>query len=144
MVRRVLLPLELVFRAMAARRADRIDADAERQLEAAFGCSRRLAVYGTLAPGAANAHELADCRGRWTSGHVSGRRGERVFPVFTFDPAAPPVPVEVFDSGDLPACWQRLDAFEGDGYRRILVPVAWGDGRTTVANLYEAVVPVAP
>ena len=138
------LPLELLLRALAARRAGRPDPDAERRLEAAYGCSHRLAVYGTLAPGEPNAHELADCRGTWTPGHVTGWRAQRDFPVFTFDPAAPPVPVHVFDSADLPLHWGRLDAFEGDTYRRILVPVTFFAGRTTVANLYEAVAPVAP
>lgn len=138
------LPLELLLRALAARRAGRPDTDAERRLEAAYDCGRRLAVYGTLAPGAANAHQLDGCRGTWTPGHVTGRRAERDFPVFTFAPAAPPVPVHVLDSADLPLHWDRLDAFEGDAYRRILVPVTFSDGRTTVANLYEAVAPVAP
>lgn len=73
---------------------------------------------------------------------MTGRRAEREFPVFTFDPDAPPVAVQVLSSDGLPELWPRLDAFEGGGYRRILVPVVGHDGRTVVAQLYEAVEPV--
>lgn len=134
---------ELLARATAARRHGRIDAEAERRLEAAFACCQRLAVYGTLAPGEANARQLAACPGTWSRGTVTGRRAEREHPVLTFDPAAPAVPVQVLHSGVLPAHWPRLDAFEGDEYRRILVPIVLAAGGSTVANLYEVARPVA-
>ena len=34
----------------------------------------------------------------------------------------------MFESEDLPAHWPRLDAFEGDEYRRIRVRVITGEG----------------
>jgi hypothetical protein len=45
------------------------------------------------------------------------------FPALRWDPDAPPVAVQVLTSLDLPGTWPRLDAFEGDAYRRIVVPV---------------------
>src|SRR5918911_1728848 len=46
--------------------------DAERQLEALFGVSRVLAVYGTLAPGRPNHHVVAPLGGEWTDGLIEG------------------------------------------------------------------------
>jgi gamma-glutamylcyclotransferase (GGCT)/AIG2-like uncharacterized protein YtfP len=132
---------ELLAAATAARRQGQLHAEAESRLEAAFGCSRRLVVYGTLAPGEANERQLTPCPGTWTPGTVTGWRAQRAHPVFTFDPAAPPVRMLVLQSDALPAHWARLDAFEGEHYRRILVPVAGADA-CTVANLFEAVAPV--
>ncbi|MBL9077265.1 MAG: gamma-glutamylcyclotransferase [Planctomycetes bacterium] len=131
-------------RAQVSRRAGRCDADAEQHLERAFGCSRRLAVYGTLAPGERHHDELAACPGTWAAGTVTGHRAERDHPVFTFAADGPPVPVQLLVSAALPGHWPKLDAFEGDGYCRIPVPVALADGTATVAWLYEARVPVAP
>jgi hypothetical protein len=45
------------------------------------------------------------------------------------------VPVKLFESPGLPAHWRRLDAFEGDAYRRVVVPVKVGDGDLP-ANIY--------
>lgn len=117
-------------------------AAAESVLDEAYGCSQRLAVYGTLAPGGSNHAQLDGCRGRWSEAAVPGRRGMRDNPVFSYDPKAPLVMVQLFESADLPRRWPRLDAFEGAGYRRILVPVFSGQRLPTVANLYEAVRPV--
>ena len=33
------------------------------------------------------------------------------------------MPVHVLESDDLPAYWARLDAFEGEGYRRVVAAV---------------------
>ncbi|MCA8974779.1 MAG: gamma-glutamylcyclotransferase [Planctomycetes bacterium] len=107
------------------------------------GAGSRLAVYGTLAPGEANHHLLAACRGVFASGFVRGTRAVREFPVFTPDPNAPLVAVRWLASVDLWTLWPALDAFEGEDYRRVLVPVLGpGSELVTVANLYAAVVPV--
>lgn len=130
---------QALARVIGARRRGQRDDAAERWLERACGCSRRLAAYGTLQPGGTNSQELAACPGTWSRGTVAGRLTMRDYPAFTFDPAAGPVGVQVLDSAALPAHWSALDAFEGDAYRRILVPVVLATGATTVANLYEAV-----
>jgi gamma-glutamylcyclotransferase (GGCT)/AIG2-like uncharacterized protein YtfP len=38
------------------------------------------------------------------------------------------VNVQVFESADLPQHWARLDAFEGDGYRRETARVSTTNG----------------
>lgn len=128
--------------ANAARAAgDAAGGDSGRDLERRHQCSCRLAVYGTLAPGAANHAQVAACHGIWQPGEVPGHRAVRRYPVFRFDARAPMVPVQVLQSDDLPGHWAALDAFEGDEYRRILVPVRMA-GSWQVANLYEAVAAV--
>jgi gamma-glutamylcyclotransferase (GGCT)/AIG2-like uncharacterized protein YtfP len=131
--------LQLLLEVTAARRAGRRDASAaEHELEHRFACGAWLASYGSLAPGGKNHGELARCPGTWWQGTVTGHRAERQWPVFTFAERGPHVPVWLLHSRELPA----LDAFEGDEYRRILVPVWQGDQLFAVANLYEAVIPV--
>ena len=94
----------------------------------------RLATYGTLAPGRANHHQLAGLDGEWRQGSVRGRLLEEGwgaalgFPGLILDEDAEPIPVQVFLSPDLPEHWPRLDAFEGDGYRRVVVQVSTPQG----------------
>jgi gamma-glutamylcyclotransferase (GGCT)/AIG2-like uncharacterized protein YtfP len=94
----------------------------------------RLAVYGTLAPGKPNHHQLARLEGSWRPGRVSGRSidhgwGAAIgYPALELDPAAPPVDVHLFESPDLPGHWDRLDAFEGEGYRRVIASVSTEEG----------------
>jgi len=120
--------------------------DLERYFASRYGADRRLAVYGSLAPGRSNHDQLAGLAGRWVSGLTV--RGELFevgwgaglgYPGLRWSEAGPPVAVELFVSDDLPAHWARIDAFEGPGYRRILVPVYDGGEVVEVANLYEAV-----
>ncbi len=129
---------ELLRRANLARRDGRRDAVAEAALERAFGCSRRLAVYGTLAPGRENHHELSDCAGDWSIGVVHGHLALHAYPLLTPDPAGPAVAVAVLVGDDLRDHWPRLDAFEGDDYVRVLVEVRRPDDPSTVANLYAS------
>lgn len=142
---RIVALTALLVRANAARRggggADWLRG-VEEALAAVFAPARWLAAYGTLAPGGPNHGEVAGLGGTWSTGVVHGRRARREHPVFTFDPAAPPVPVHLLCSAGLAAAWPRLDAFEGPAYRRILVPVLAGGRLAAVANLYEATTPV--
>ncbi len=115
----------------------------ERELEQRFGASCRLAVYGSLAPGAPNHHVLADLPGSWQEGivtgmlHSTGWGAATGFPVLRWRAGGPPVPAQILVSDALPDHWPRLDEFEGAGYRRILVSVHDADGvLTAVANLY--------
>lgn len=94
----------------------------------------RLATYGTLAPGRPNHHQLAGLRGRWLTGTVRGRLvaegwgADLGYPALILDPEGDPVEVHLFQSEDLPDHWQRLDAFEGDGYRRVAARVETAEG----------------
>ncbi len=94
----------------------------------------RLATYGTLAPGRVNNHHLADLGGFWRQGTVTGRLVEAGwgaklgFPGLILDPLGHAIEVHLFESPDLPAHWPRLDAFEGEGYRRVVTLVCTLDG----------------
>lgn len=115
---------------------------AEFVLDEAFGCSQRLVSYGSLQPGGANHGQLDGCKGVWTAVEVPGRLTMREYAAFSYDPAAPPVPMQMFTSATLPKYWPQLDTFEGPGYRRILVPVYRLRKMLAIANLYAAVDPV--
>ena len=106
----------------------------------------RLAVYGTLAPGQENHGQLEGLAGRWLRGAVRGRLGvigwddALGYPALTLDPDGPELTVQIFESADLPANWPRLDAFEGECYRRVATEVATADG-AVMAYIYEAAPP---
>ncbi len=84
----------------------------------------RLVVYGTLAPGRENAHELEHLGGTWTEvvihGHLvpSGWGFAAGYPAIALDPEGPPVAAWLLESDRLPESWDDLDWFEGTGYRR--------------------------
>ena len=68
------------------------------------------------------------------------------FPGLVLDEHGEVVEVQLFESPDLPAHWQRLDEFEGPGYRRVTVAVALAEG-TLPASIYvlaPAIVPRTP
>lgn len=115
---------------------------------------RRLAAYGSLLPGENNHHHLAELAGRWVEGTVAGTLHDRGwaarqgYPGFVPGSSGDRVAVKVFESPSLPDAWERLDAFEGAAYRRILAPVEMkveaktktGAGSETawqVCNIYE-------
>lgn len=106
------------------------------------GAETRLFVYGTLAPGRPNAHQLAEVRGEWRPGSVRGQLfasgwGAAVgYPGVVLDDGGEDVPGFVLTSPLLPDHWERLDRFEGDGYDRVLASVRLEGGGTTRAYLY--------
>lgn len=106
----------------------------------------RLAVYGTLAPGGANAHVLEDVPGDWATGTVSGSRhddGWHGYPGLVLDATddADEIPVHVLEAPGLSDDLERLDAFEGPGYRRVVASVQLADGRRVRAWVYVLVEP---
>jgi hypothetical protein len=84
---------------------------------------------------------LALLNGVWTDGTIAGHRIDAGwgstygFPGVRLDPDGDEIAVQVFASGDLPAHWERLDAFEGAEYERVLVEVRHGEG-VLLANVY--------
>ena len=96
---------------------------------------QRLATYGTLRPGERNHGQVSGLRGRWFPGSVRGRLlgvgwgAGYGFPGLVLDDAHGEVPVDVLESPDLAAHWDRLDEFEGDEYRRVPVLVATRHGQ---------------
>lgn len=133
---------------LANRRADGwrglLPAAARRLVQLRYRPDRRLAVYGSLAPGRSNHHELAQIRGEWERGIVYGRLEDRGwgssigYPALRWDPRGEPVEVWVLTSPGLPEHWPRLDEFEGDEYDRRAVPVYRDGVLVLVAHCYLA------
>jgi len=96
--------------------------------------STHLATYGTLSPGKPNHHHLATLSGVWLRGKVRGDLVEegwgaaQGFPALILNASGPLLDVDLFQSEELPGHWKQLDAFEGDGYRRVAVMVETPSG----------------
>lgn len=109
-----------------------------------LAAATRLAVYGTLAPGQPNHHQLAALAGHWRPGIVRGHlqtggwAAAMGYKALVLDPAGPALLVQVFESDDLPAHWARLDAFEGAEYRRVVTMVERRDAAPGEAGTVEA------
>ncbi|WP_205678882.1 gamma-glutamylcyclotransferase family protein [Aquisphaera insulae] len=102
----------------------------------------KLFVYGTLAPGRPNAHVLAEVPGTWEPATVRGTLLPQGWGATLGYPAIVPgdsgeeVPGLVFRSEELPAHWERLDEFEGEGYVRVVVPARLATGEVVEAYVY--------
>ena len=113
------------------------------------GADVRLATYGTLAPGRPNHGQLSDLPGRWLAGRVRGSLVDAGwgttfgYPALILDADGSLIDVDVFESPALPHHWDRLDAFEGPGYRRVAVDVTTADGALR-ASIYVAAEPTDP
>ena len=109
--------------------------------QVSLGPNCRLAVYGSLAPGRPNHHQLNELSGRWIEGPVRGQLlqegwgAELGYPGLVLDPGGPTVGVQVFESPDLADHWTRLDEFEGSGYRRTVTAVSTDEG-DQLASIY--------
>ncbi len=128
----------------AADPAARVAAD--RLADALFDASSHLIAYGSLVPGGSNEAQLHALRGSWRPGWVTGTLAEAGwgaavgYPALRWSPTGTTrVSAQVFTSPDLPDQWARLDAFEGEEYRRILAPIYDDDGLLAVGYLYEIV-----
>jgi gamma-glutamylcyclotransferase (GGCT)/AIG2-like uncharacterized protein YtfP len=139
--------VNLARRALPPGATSRALMTAEALLEREVPVSRRLAVYGTLAPGGERHDLLAAIAGRWFEGHVRGHRfvgrhsSARGYAALRLDPDGDRVPVAVLDAAELPRRFGSLDAYEGEGYRRVVAPVWDDDGLLLIANVYESVEP---
>jgi gamma-glutamylcyclotransferase (GGCT)/AIG2-like uncharacterized protein YtfP len=103
----------------------------------------RLVVYGTLAPGRENYDQLSALKGTWSPGTVTGKliatgwAATMGYPALFLDPQGETIEVQIFESAELPEHWQRLDEFEGPGYRRVITQVKTSTGNIP-AWIYEA------
>ena len=102
----------------------------------------RLFVYGTLAPGRANHHLLAEVPGEWMPARLRGRLHDEGWGAEMGCPGIVPcedgdeVEGYLFCSTVLAGHWPMLDAFEGPGYRRVSVRVTTDSGATFEASVY--------
>jgi gamma-glutamylcyclotransferase (GGCT)/AIG2-like uncharacterized protein YtfP len=103
---------------------------------------RALAIYGTLAPGGSNHHVVADIAGSWVEAALRGHRstaswrGQPSYPAFRPDPAGPLVPALILVADELAGHWERLDAFEGPGYRRREIEVFDRSGSAGIGRAF--------
>lgn len=90
---------------------------------------QQLFVYGTLAPGRPNHKVLKDVPGTWEPAVLKGTLIKEGWGAKMGCPGIVPsddgdnVEGFVFSSTHLEDYWPKLDAFEGDGYKRVLVVV---------------------
>lgn len=119
---------------------DSAAAKAEEELERRLGApSTRLAAYGSLRPGELHHDLVGQLPGKWWPATTTGRIGESEgYPVLHWDVRGPLVNLMVLESNELLSHWAELDAFEGEGYLRSLLPVETGEGRLVVASCYLA------
>ena len=114
----------------------------EGAIEALFFVSRHLIVYGSLAPGGLNHGLLADLKGEWRKGWVTGELLEHgwsaamSYPALRWCPEGGEIKAFLFVSDELPGLWRRLDDFEGLEYSRIWAPFWSADGEVRVGNVY--------
>ena len=104
--------------------------------------TQRLFVYGTLAPGRPNEHELAGIEGEWEPATVGGsmvKEGwafEHGYPAIVLAAEGPEVEGFLFSSDELEEHWARLEEFEGVGYERVTVQARRADGDVVSAQVY--------
>ena len=102
----------------------------------------RLFVYGTLAPGRPNERVLAEIAGTWEPASVKGillQQGWGAaagYPGIVLDELGEEVRGFVLTSEELAAHWPRLDAFEGDGYLRVVTSAELPDGTLVETHIY--------
>jgi gamma-glutamylcyclotransferase (GGCT)/AIG2-like uncharacterized protein YtfP len=110
-----------------------------------FSPANALAAYGTLRPGEINHHVVKDMTGQWIEGYIKGYvfdvswGGADGYPGFHPDRDGHRIPVGVLVCDDWDRHWDRLDRFEGPGYRRSVIQVFHQDSHEPIgqAQVYE-------
>ncbi|MEL6193049.1 MAG: gamma-glutamylcyclotransferase family protein [Bacteroidota bacterium] len=101
-----------------------------------------LFVYGSLGPGRPNEHIISSIGGSWQAGSVRGNLLEEGwgadmgFPGIILDEEGEVVNGFVFSSKNLPEHWERLDAFEGEAYERVVANVLLENEKSVEAYIY--------
>ncbi len=101
-----------------------------------------LFVYGTLGPGRPNEHVLEAIGGSWETATVngalrhSGWGAELGYPGIDLDENGREIEGFLFTSRNLSDRWAELDAFEGEGYKRVLTKAKLKDGNIVNAHIY--------
>ena len=101
-----------------------------------------LFVYGTLGPNRPNEHILKKIGGSWEEATVRGKLKEEGwgakmgYPGIKLDENEDEINGFVFMSENLSYHWNMLDAFEGEGYKRVLAQVKINSGKIITAYLY--------
>ncbi len=104
---------------------------------------QRLFVYGTLGPGRPNEHVLTAIGGTWDEASVNGylkQQGwgaDMGYPGIVLDDTGDEIKGFIFRSDTLDDHWDKLDDFEGDEYRRVLIKVKTKDNTSVEAYIYN-------
>ena len=104
--------------------------------------TQRLFVYGTLGPGRPNEHVLTAIGGTWEEAIVNGYLksegwgAEMGYPGIVLDDTGDEIKGYVFSSDNLEIHWDKLDEFEGEEYKRVLIKVKTEDKKTIDAYIY--------
>lgn len=109
--------------------------------------TEQLFVYGTLGPGRPNEHVLTPIGGSWQPATVIGTLrhdgwgAEMGYPGIVLGEFGESEGGEVvegflFTAENLSEHWERLDEFEGEGYKRVLTKVKLKDESITDAYIY--------
>lgn len=95
--------------------------------------SFRIAVYGSLCGNGDNHAQICDL-GAPVMGRSEGVRTlVNQYPIFEWSIPGAIIPFEVYSSPKLTQDrWEELDAFEGDTYRRLLIPIERLDDATCI------------
>jgi gamma-glutamylcyclotransferase (GGCT)/AIG2-like uncharacterized protein YtfP len=102
----------------------------------------KLFVYGTLAPGQPNEHLLSGIGGRWEPTTLKGHLHQVVggpgivYPAIVPDEKGKEVRGYIFSSPRLHKHWDRLDAFEGREYSRVLAKVRTKKNQSIEVHVY--------
>lgn len=103
---------------------------------------QKLFIYGTLGPGGPNQHIMDKIGGEWEAASLKGRLveqgwgAEMGYPGLIIDDAGSDILGHVFSSMNLVDHWSALDAFEGEGYERVLTQVQLKTGESVDAYVY--------
>lgn len=103
-----------------------------------------LVIYGSLAPGKPNHSVVESIKGTWQKGIVRGKLENKGWGAelgyYGFTPTGineqNEIEVFVLLSDELTSHWQRLDEFEGDGYKRTVVQYELASGEIGVGYIY--------
>ena len=104
--------------------------------------TERLFIYGSLQPGGPNEHMMTAIGGEWEPAFLNGRLvdqgwgAELGFPGLVLDESASAIRGHVFTSTNLNRHWDRLDAFEGAEYVRVMASAELGTGERVPAYVY--------
>lgn len=104
--------------------------------------TKRLFVYGTLAPGRPNDHVLEPIDGTWKKATVRGNlRAEGWgadigYPGIVLDEEGEEIEGHLFISENLPNHWDAIDEFEGEGYERVATQATLEDESSVDAYIY--------
>jgi len=99
--------------------------------------SQKLVAYGSLRPGCANEMIVKNLDGDWQDCSLRGTiRQQGSLRFFRWDPRAGPIEAMLFTAPTLVDNWQRIDRFEGNRYKRHLVPAEL-NGMWLVANVFK-------